>query len=66
MSDLTVGQWYWVKPTLDPDVKHGEEWMNDWQPARYAGGSTWSCCGIEIPSDWPVTVGDWILPQEPQ
>lgn len=60
-GDLIVGAFYWVRIAFDPDFEPGNEWVNDTQPARYAGGGRWNYLGIDGESDWPVIwVGEQI------
>lgn len=60
-TDLTIGKFYWVRITLDPDVADGDEWQNDTMPARYAGNDLWYTMGHDGVDDWPVVwIGDEI------
>ena len=57
VSILKVGSFYWVLPVLDVDTD--KEWVNEPQPARFAGRKTdgtglWDCLGLDETSDWPM------------
>ena len=60
LSALEVGAFYWVLIVFDADYLDGEEWVNEAQPARYAGNGMWHYLGLDGKSDWPVR---WIGPQ---
>jgi hypothetical protein len=52
LDQLKTGAYYWVIPTLDPDIV--EKWETEPQPARYVGNGKWQSLNIEGSSDWPM------------
>ena len=54
LSALEVGAFYWVLIVLDVDYADGDEWVNQMQPARYAGDGHWNYLAVDGKSDWPV------------
>jgi len=50
-KELVPGRFYWAIPVMDCDAE--EEWVNEWQPARYMGNDAWQWVGNEI-EDWPA------------
>lgn len=69
---LRVGAFYWVLPVMDPDTPAGMGWMDEEQPARFAGRNAkgkllWHVLALEgdeahDASSWPMRfIGDEIV-----